>query len=321
MEQKEKTKSGIFWIITCIICGIMVLLGIYCRQQYGISVGLDGIGVMFLLIVTAFLDKKEKDNIKVRIMRYLVLLMFIFITLLIQGVTTNNMKSTAIAVVSFVVMLFVIFIYKKRYSIYKAFQKNMEYFNNTRDAEGYKKKWEELYETGKKKKWKNLWSIRFNIASAMVQCGEHEAAEAAFVQLLKELEEKNPQYETMVSVIAYNRMWNDVFTKNYAHMKQLVEENSEVFAKMKEDEKTKTTAFFLPFFLALAEKNFEKAYEELKAVQNNTELVIASPCRENIDFFEVLVLQESGCMEESREKAEILAQNAKVACVLQQMKK
>lgn len=317
MEKKEKIKETIFWTLVFAICIVMIVLA----QLYGEANGVSNLlYIVVLMMVVIYSRKKEKKGDIATLIRYGIVLMLFVVLLLQDGVTALSIPGLAGVFIYVFVVLLLIVVYIKQYPFMKAFQESQKYLEETLDTAGYRKKCEEIYELAKQKKQKNLWRYSFNIASANVYCGEHELAEKQYVEILQDMEAgKIKQNEMLAALTAYNRMWNDIFRKDYEHMKQIEEENRETLNKIKQNGKMAKNQFFISFFQAMASQKFESAYEELQKLQNNTEPEMSAILKEHIKFFEVRILECLERPEESTQKAEELKQHAKLPCIVKQL--
>ena len=317
MEKKEKIKERIFWTLVFAICIAMFVM----VQLYGETNGVSNLlYIVVLMMIVVYSRKKEKKGDIATIIRYGIVMLLFAVMLLKDGITALSVPGiVGVFIYVFVVVLLVV-VYIKQYPYMKAFQESQKYLEETLDAVGYRKKCEEIYELAKQKKQKNLWRYSFNIASANVYCGEHELAEKQYVEILQDMAAgKIKQNEMLSALTAYNRMWNDIFRKDYEHMRQIEEENRETLNKIKQNEKMAKNQFFISFFQAMANQKFESAYEELQKLPNNTEPEMSSILKEHIRFFEVRILECLERTEESDQKAEELKQYAKLPCIVKQL--
>ncbi|MBQ4529774.1 MAG: hypothetical protein IJA36_04050 [Lachnospiraceae bacterium] len=317
MEKKEKVKERIFWILVFAICIAMLALGQLSGQTKGVS---NLLYLVVLLIAVVYSRKKEEKGNMTTIIRYGIVLLLFAVMFLKDGITALSVSGIIGVVIYLLVVVVLIAVYIKQYPFLKVFQESQKYLEETKDAVGYRKKCEEIYELAKQKKQKNLWRYSFNIASANVHCGEHELAEKQYVEILQDMETgKIKQSEVLAGLTAYNRMWNDIYRKDIQHMKQVEEESQEILNKVRQNEKMAKNWFFVFVFQAMANQEYEKAYEELKKLQNDTSFEMNPVIKEHIEFFELRVLECLGRIEESVQKAEELKQHVVLPCVVKQL--
>lgn len=315
----KKVKEAIFWVLVYGVLIIFLVLDVVLPYIHGANCEIS-LPVTIILLYIILYGRKNKNTSGRQLFQLSILVVGVGIAMVVQELGSLSAIGMTGVVIYIGVLLLLFLVYLTQYPYSKAFQESQKYFEETKDAEGYSQKCEELYELAKQKKKRNLWRYRFNAATSYIHCGEHEKADVMLAEIYDDIQNGIIKYdEVLVGVIDYSRMWNDIYRKDYEHMQQMNMESREILSKVKQNEKFAKTLIFIKFFQAMAERDYARSYEELKKLQSDIRLEGSSVVREHMEFFEVQVLEILGKTEESQKKAENLKQHAKLCCILKQL--
>lgn len=251
-------------------------------------------------------------------------LVILFIIGVIWNPSVLDLVHIAFLVLTLIFIIYSIVVNNQNCQYTKEVQENVVYLEKTKDAETYRRNFEEMLKKAQASGRKNTWVQELNLIDGLMACGEHDKADDMLRKISKEWGrlKKQPKFMRM-SMFSYyvHKIVNDVFREDYDNAAITLEESREVVQKMKESAKAEQTLMFFPLYEKMASRDFSGAYEQVKLLQRDSDVPMESRRRDIMDFWEIRCLYYLDRQQEAWEKIKLLREHKIDLCLEKQLDK